>query len=78
MILAERILDAFRQPYLVGVHAGSITSTASIGVAVGPIEMVDSLQMRADQALYRAKAGGRDQAARYVETLDDVDESHEG
>ena len=75
MLLADRILDALRQPYLVGVHAETITSTVSIGVAVGPIDHLDTLQRKADEALYLAKSRGRDQAAQYVDRRDDA---HEG
>jgi hypothetical protein len=56
--IAERILKAVRAS---GAH-GLPPYTVSIGVACqsSPDEKLDGLLLRADQALYRAKSGGRD------------------
>ena len=56
--IAERILKAVRAS---GTH-GLPAYTVSIGVACqsSPEENLDGLLLRADQALYRAKDGGRD------------------
>jgi diguanylate cyclase (GGDEF)-like protein len=57
--VAARLLDAFREPFV--VDAGEFFVTASIGIAVCPDdgrEMEDLLK-HADVALYHAKAGGR-------------------
>lgn len=71
-ILADRIVAAFREPFFVGVHSGTIVSTVSVGVAVGPIEDLETLQLKADEALYLAKSRGRDQAALAVEPAGDL------
>lgn len=58
--IAQRIIDKFRQPYL--VHAQSISSGVSIGIAPFQTEYVqaDSMLRDADAAMYHAKAKGRD------------------
>lgn len=57
--LAERLLERMRAPGLLPAR----TVTASAGVAVHrPGEPPDRLLRRADDALYRAKAAGRDRA----------------
>jgi predicted signal transduction protein with EAL and GGDEF domain len=58
--VALRLLETVR-----GLHhpeTGGTTVTISIGVAVmrAPAEPIPALQRRLDQALYRAKAAGRD------------------
>ena len=69
-VLADRIVAAFRQPFLVGVHSGTIVSTVSVGVAVGLIDDLETLQVKADEALYAATSRGRDQAALFVEPIE--------
>lgn len=58
--VAQRIIDKFRQPYL--VHAQSISSGVSIGIAPFQTEYMqaDSMLRDADAAMYHAKAQGRD------------------
>ena len=57
--VAEKIRTAIAQPYAIGGH--EYHSTASIGVSLffGHTETVDEMLKRADVALYRAKAAGR-------------------
>jgi diguanylate cyclase (GGDEF)-like protein/PAS domain S-box-containing protein len=55
--VAEKILDAMRAPVRLESH--DILVTTSIGIAQGAPEDGDALLRRADQALYAAKAGGR-------------------
>ena len=57
--LAERVLVALRQPYLLG--AQEVCATASLGVAVSRsgYEQAEDVVRDADTALYRAKARGR-------------------
>ena len=57
--IGASIVDAFRQPVLLG--AIEHCSTASVGVVLvrGMQDGVDALLRQADQAMYRAKRGGR-------------------
>ncbi len=58
--VAERVLEALRQPYELGGRANRrLTVTASVGIAVGMREDADELLRDADVALYEAKAAGR-------------------
>ncbi len=57
--LAERVMDAFRQPFdLDGIHEHV---DCSVGIALAPQDSADvnTLQRNADLALYAAKADGR-------------------
>ena len=66
-IAAERVRAAFAAACIVR-NGQRIAATVSIGVASGsPSMAMDLLIARADQALYRAKANGRDR----VETAND-------
>ena len=60
--VAGRIIDAVRQPILVG--GTSVTVTASVGIAAARSGLTpDELLREADSAMYRAKSLGRDQAS---------------
>lgn len=59
-VIAARINDQLRSPFL--VEDTSIHISASIGVAVGHRSAPSAALRRADDALYRAKAAGRDRA----------------
>jgi diguanylate cyclase (GGDEF)-like protein len=57
--VATKLLDVLRRPYDVG--GGVLSVSASIGVTVAkPGETPDALLSHADDAMYRAKAAGRD------------------
>jgi diguanylate cyclase (GGDEF)-like protein len=64
--VAARLLDTVRRLHLPEV--GGATVTISIGLAVmeSPSEPIQDLQRRLDQALYSAKAAGRDRVERAV------------
>ncbi|PYQ31873.1 MAG: diguanylate cyclase [Acidobacteria bacterium] len=57
--VAQKILDAVQQPVSVG--ATPVVSSASIGIALYPVDGTDaeSLLRNADSAMYRAKEAGR-------------------
>ena len=57
----ERVMRNVCQPYALGVGAGPITVTASIGATVYPIDKADAdtLLRHADHAMYGAKQAGR-------------------
>ncbi|MCM1513179.1 MAG: GGDEF domain-containing protein [Oxalobacter formigenes] len=62
--ISASILEAFRQPIHVG-GGNSLSISASIGIAVYPVDGRNFMELsaHADEALYRAKEGGR---ARFV------------
>ena len=72
VVLAERVLDAFRAP--VTTSEGDMFITASIGVAYAPrgtTMSADELMRHADTAMYRAKAAGRNCIALFDESMVD-------
>jgi diguanylate cyclase (GGDEF)-like protein len=60
LVLAEKIRQTLRQPFVVQGH--SLQISGSLGVAVYPDDGLDeiSLTKSADDAMYRAKSSGRD------------------
>lgn len=72
VVLAERVLDAFRDP--IATSDGDMFITASIGVAYAPrgvLMNADELMRHADTAMYRAKAAGRNCIALFDESMVD-------
>ncbi len=69
LCMAEKVLAAFRQPFLVAGH--SLRVTLSVGIALYPDDGRDfgTLLRNADAALYRAKQQGRDTRAFYSPEL---------
>ena len=65
-LLAERFRDVLREPFLLEGLNGTLSITASIGVAEGDRETAEDLLRDADIALYRAKAMGKDCAALFA------------
>ncbi len=63
-MIAERLLDALKQPFeLPGAEQSRLTVTASIGIAAGDRGSAEELLRDADIAMYRAKWDGKN---RYV------------
>jgi diguanylate cyclase (GGDEF)-like protein len=62
-LIAERLLDALKEPFKLGEQQTPMTVTASIGIAAGERRTADELLRDADIAMYRAKWDGRN---RYV------------
>jgi diguanylate cyclase (GGDEF)-like protein len=58
--LAQRILDVFREPFIIDGHQLNIST--SIGIAVYPEtgKEIDILLKNSDKAMYQAKEQGRD------------------
>lgn len=64
--VADKLLDAFRQPFT--VHGTQITCTTSIGIAIADTATPtrpDDLLHRADHALYDAKRHGKNQSVTF-------------
>jgi diguanylate cyclase (GGDEF)-like protein len=58
-LIAERLLDALKEPVKLGDEQTPVTVTASIGIATGDRATANDLLRDADIAMYRAKWGGR-------------------
>jgi diguanylate cyclase (GGDEF)-like protein len=62
-LVAERLLDALKEPFKLGDEQTQVTVSASVGIATGDRASAGELLRDADIAMYRAKWGGRN---RYV------------
>jgi len=62
-LVAERLLDALKEPFKLGDDETQVTVGASVGIATGDRASAGELLRDADIAMYRAKWGGRN---RYV------------
>jgi diguanylate cyclase (GGDEF)-like protein len=62
-LVAERLLDALKEPVKLGDDETCVTVTASVGIATGDRASAGDLLRDADIAMYRAKWAGRN---RYV------------
>ncbi len=70
VLLAERVLDAFRDP--LGAVGPDMFVTASVGVAYAPKGLdigADALMRHADTAMYRAKDAGRNCIALFDDSM---------
>jgi len=57
---AQRILDAFREPFVFDDHRINITTSIGIAIYPGAGKDIESLLKSADTAMYWAKEQGRD------------------
>ncbi len=70
VLLAEKVLDAFREP--LAVRPGDMFVSASVGVATAPNDIplsAEDLLRNADTAMYRAKDAGRNCIALFDESM---------
>ncbi|GAA0748425.1 hypothetical protein GCM10009107_17900 [Ideonella azotifigens] len=58
-LVAEKIVEAIRRPMLHGDLSVQVSASVGVSFYDGPHDTMESLVARADQALYRAKAAGR-------------------
>jgi diguanylate cyclase (GGDEF)-like protein len=66
--IAQRIVDAFRAPFVLDGHGTVVT--ASVGVAIADAHATAAQLLRdADTAMYRVKHGGRNAAAPFTRSL---------
>lgn len=63
--MAERLVGALNEPFVVASHEVAISCSVGIAMAPRPFTNPAELVRRADQAMYRAKAGGRARWALY-------------
>jgi diguanylate cyclase (GGDEF)-like protein/PAS domain S-box-containing protein len=69
-MIAERVHEVLKPAFHIpGIDDMSITVSASIGIAVGDRPSAEDLLRDADIALYRAKAGGRDQSVLFEHSM---------
>ncbi len=64
-VVAERLVTALNEPFVVASHEVAISCSVGIAIAPRPFTNPAELVRRADQAMYRAKAGGRARWALY-------------
>jgi diguanylate cyclase (GGDEF)-like protein len=62
-LIAERLLEALKEPFKLSSHNAPLTVRASIGIAMGERGCAEELLRDADTAMYRAKREGKN---RYV------------
>jgi diguanylate cyclase (GGDEF)-like protein/PAS domain S-box-containing protein len=69
LVVAERLMEAFRSPIVVG--DAELFTTASVGLAVATTAEHDAVDLlrEADTAMYRAKEEGRDRLSLFNEDL---------
>jgi len=65
--IAEKIVAALGEPYLLGTHEHHSSVSIGVGLFHGRATTVDELLKRADTAMYQAKSAGRN-AVRFFET----------
>lgn len=73
--LAEKLVDIFADPYV--IEGREIKITASVGVAIHPVdgELPEDLLSRAEEAVNRAKAAGRNQYNFHGDMVQDIVDS---
>ncbi len=72
LMVANRLLNSIRRPFILGSH--EVYITASIGIAIFPTdsEDADTLMKYADTAMYHAKDLGRNNVQFYTESMNDA------
>ncbi|WP_119153814.1 EAL and GGDEF domain-containing protein [Caldimonas tepidiphila] len=72
MVVAEHIVEALRQPFLLGTHRLAVSG--SVGIAVYPEDGSDSeaLLKHADVAMYAAKKQGRNLAQFFQQSMNEA------
>ncbi len=72
-LVAERILDALKQPFEIqGAASGRVSITASIGIAVGDRGTATDILRDADIAMYRAKLSGKNRYLVFESGMEDA------
>jgi diguanylate cyclase (GGDEF)-like protein len=74
-LIAERLLDALKEPFKLGEKQTPMTVTASIGIAAGACSSAEELLCDADIAMYRAKWDGRNRYVVFEKAMQDSTQS---
>jgi diguanylate cyclase (GGDEF)-like protein len=75
-LIAERLLEAFREPFALGPHGETLVhAKASIGIATGVRASAEELLRDADIAMYRAKWGGKSRYLVFESGMEDEAQS---
>jgi len=77
-LVAERLLDTLKQPFLLGEDHTRLTVTASIGIAAGERTTAGELLRDADIAMYRAKRDGKNRFVLFETGMKDKVQSRMG
>ena len=67
--IAQKILEAVRQPFSVGGRELFLTTSIGVAISPGDGEDADTLVRAADTAMYRAKEQGRDNCQLYTPAM---------
>ncbi len=71
-VIAEKIITAINQPFIIGKHELFITTSIGITLYEGIDETVEILLKRADTAMYQAKEEGRNTYCFYQQSMQDA------
>ncbi|HEV3046049.1 MAG TPA: EAL domain-containing protein [Solirubrobacteraceae bacterium] len=74
--IAERVIEAMREPVVLDDGATAFTCSVSIGIAIGMRASADELLRDADLALYAAKAEGKDRAVLFEASMQSSSAEH--
>lgn len=70
-IMAERILEAFSFPFVIGAKEFEVHPSIGIASSSDPATSGAELMRRADVAMYNAKRGGKNKAVCFADEMDD-------
>jgi diguanylate cyclase (GGDEF)-like protein len=73
-LIAERVIEVLREPVALDSGETTLSSSVSIGIAIGHRETADELLRDADLALYSAKAAGKDRAVLFEADMQSSEE----
>jgi diguanylate cyclase (GGDEF)-like protein len=74
--IAERVIEAMREPVVLDDGATALSCSVSIGIAIGTRASADELLRDADLALYAAKAEGKDRAVLFQASMQSSSANH--
>jgi len=70
VLLPQAILDAFQRPFSLMGEVFSVNVSIGVVFSTEPADVLDDLMTRADLALYKAKANGKQQAQIFHDEMD--------